>query len=53
MTESYLTTILEEADPVAEQYDQVTGTTDNQAHDYLRNAVLRVLGDEADHFPAN
>jgi hypothetical protein len=36
MTELYLTTVLEEAEYVAEQHDQVARTTDNQAHEYLR-----------------
>jgi hypothetical protein len=35
MTEPYLTTVLEEAEHVAEQRDQVARTTDNQAHEYL------------------
>ena len=43
MTDDYLTTILEEAEHVAEQHDQVARTTDNQAHEYLRYTVLRVL----------
>jgi hypothetical protein len=53
MTELNLTTVLEEAEHVAEQHDQVARTTDNQAHEYLRYAVLRVLEDEADHLPAD
>jgi hypothetical protein len=32
MTDDYLTTILEEAEHIAEQHDQVARTTDNQAH---------------------
>ena len=43
MTEPYLSTVIEEAEHVAEQHDQVARTTDNQAHEYLRYAVLRVL----------
>jgi hypothetical protein len=53
MTEPYLTTVLEEAEHVAEQHDQVARTTDNQAHEYLRYAILRVLEGEADHLPAD
>jgi hypothetical protein len=53
MTEDYLTTILEEAEHVAEQHDQVARTADNQAHQYLRYAVLRVLEGESDHLPAD
>jgi len=53
MTDRYLTTVLEEAEHVAEQHDQVARTTDNQAHEYLRYAVLRVLEGEADHLPAD
>ena len=43
MTDDYLTAVLEEAEHVAEQHDQVARTTDNQAHEYLRYAVLRIL----------
>ena len=46
MTEPYLTTVLKEAEHVAEQHDQVARTTDNQAHEYLRYAVLRILEGE-------
>ena len=53
MIDDYLTTVLEEAEHVAEQHDQVARTTDNQAHEYLRYAVLRVLEGEADHLPAD
>jgi len=42
MTDRYLTTVLKEAERVAEQHDQVARTADNQAHEYLRYAVLRV-----------
>ena len=51
MTDDYLTTVLEEAEHVAEQHDQVARTTDNQAHEYLRYAVLRILEGQADHLP--
>ncbi len=53
MTEPYLTTVLEEAEHVAKHYDQVARTADNQAHEYLRYAALRVLEGEADHLPAD
>ena len=53
MTDYYLTTVLEEAEHVAGQHDQVARTTDNQAYESLRYAVLRVLGDEADHLSAD
>jgi len=53
MTDYYLTTVLKEAEHVAGQHDQVARTTDNQAHEYLRYAVLRVLGGEADHLSAD
>ena len=53
MTEPYLTTVLEEAEHVAKQHDQVARTADNQAHEYLRYAVLRVLEGESDHLPAD
>ena len=51
MTDDYLTTILEEAEHVAEQLDQVARTTDNQSHEYLRYAVLRVFEGHTGHFP--
>ena len=53
MTEPYLTTVLEEAEHVAKQHDQVARTTDNQTHEYLRYAVLRVLEGESEHLPAD
>ena len=40
MADVYLTTVLEEAEHVAEQHDQVARTTDKQAHEYLRYAVF-------------
>jgi hypothetical protein len=51
MTDDYLTTILEEAKLIAEQHDQVARTTDNQAHEDLRYAVLRILGGQTDPLP--
>jgi hypothetical protein len=53
MTDRYLTTVLKEAEHVAEQHDQIARTVDNQAHEYLRYAVLRVLEGEADPHPAD
>jgi len=53
MTDDYLTTVLEEAEHVAEQHDKVARTTDNRAHEYLRYAVLRLLEGEAEHLPAD
>nr|WP_303645415.1 hypothetical protein [Halocatena pleomorpha] len=53
MTDQYLTTVLEEAERVANHHDQVARTTDNQAHEYLRYAVLRVLEGEANHLPTD
>ena len=53
MTEPYLTTVLEEAEHVAERHDRVARTTDGQAHEYLRYAVLRVLEGEAERLPAD
>ena len=52
MAEDYLTTILEEAEHVAEQHDQVA-TADSQAREWLRYAVLRILEGQADHLPTN
>ena len=51
MLDDYLTAILEEGEHVAEQHDQVARTTDNQAHEYLRYAALRILEGQADHLP--
>jgi len=53
MTDRYLTTVLKEAEHVAEQHDQVLRTTDNQAHEYLRYTVLRVVEGEAEHLSAD
>ena len=53
MTDDYLTTVLEEAEHVAEQHDQVARTADNQAHEYLRYAVLRILEGQTDHLPTD
>jgi hypothetical protein len=51
MTDGYLPTILEEAEHVAEPHDRTARTTDNQADEYLRYVVLRVLDGEAEHLP--
>ena len=48
MIDQYLTTVLEEAERVAEHHDQVAQSGDNPYHEYLRYAVLRLLEGEAD-----
>jgi hypothetical protein len=48
MTDQYLTTVLDEAERVAEHHDQVAQSTDHPEHEYLRYAVLRLLEGEAD-----
>lgn len=48
MTGQYLTTVLDEAERVAEYHDQVAQSSDNPNHEYLRYAVLRLLEGEAD-----
>jgi len=53
MTDRYLITVLEEAEYVAEQHHQVARTADNQVHEYLRYAVLRILEGQADHLPTD
>ncbi|ERG97302.1 MAG: hypothetical protein J07HQW2_03788 [Haloquadratum walsbyi J07HQW2] len=55
MTDDYLTTVLEEAEHVAEQHDQIARTADNEAHEYLRYAVLRlrILEGQTDHLPTD
>ncbi|WP_259372655.1 hypothetical protein [Halostella salina] len=40
MTDDYLTAVLEEAEYVAEQHDQIAWTLDNQPYKYLRYAIL-------------
>ena len=47
MSEPYLSTVLEEAERVAEQHDQIARSTEHPAHEYLRYAVLRLLEGEA------
>jgi hypothetical protein len=48
MTDRYLTTVLDEAERVAEHHEQVAQSSDNPNHEYLRYAVLRLLEDEGD-----
>jgi hypothetical protein len=48
MTDQYLTTVLKEAERVAEHHDQIAQSTDHPEHEYLRYAVLRLLEGEAD-----
>ena len=48
MTDRYLTTVLDDAERVAEHHEQVAQSSDNPNHEYLRYAVLRLLEDEAD-----
>ena len=48
MTDRYLTTVLDEAERVAEHHEQVAQSSDNPNHEYLRYAVLRLLEDKAE-----
>ena len=48
MTDRYLTTVLDEAERVAEHHDQVAQSSDHPEHEYLRYAVLRLLEGKAD-----
>ena len=48
MTDRYLTTVLDEAERVAEHHDQVAQYPDNPNHEYLRYAVLRLLEGKTD-----
>jgi len=48
MTEPYLSAVLNEAERVAKQHDQVARSTDDPAHEYLRYGVLRLLEGETD-----
>jgi len=43
MSELYLSAVLDEAERVAEQHDQIARSADDPAHEYLRYAVLRRL----------
>jgi hypothetical protein len=51
MTDEYLTTVLDEAERVAEHHEQVAQSSDNRYHEYLRYAVLRLLEGEATKIP--
>jgi len=46
MSELYLSAVLDEAERVAEQHDQIARSADDPAHEYLRYAVLRLLEGE-------
>ena len=48
MTDQYLTTVLDEAERVAEHHEQVAQSSDHPEHEYLRYAVLRLLEGKAD-----
>ncbi len=48
MIDRYLTTVLDEAERVAEHHEQVAQSSDHPEHEYLRYAVLRLLEGEAD-----
>ncbi len=48
MTDQYLTTVLDDAERVAEHHEQVAQSSDNPEHEYLRYAVLRLLEGKAD-----
>ena len=43
MTGRYLSTLLEEAEQIATNHEQVAHSTENAAHEYLRYAVLKLL----------
>jgi len=47
-SELYLSAVLDEAERVAEQHDQIARSADDPAHEYLRYAVLRLLEGETD-----
>ncbi|MDS0280178.1 hypothetical protein NDI85_20545 [Halomicroarcula sp. S1AR25-4] len=53
MTEPYLSAVLNEAERVAKQHDQVARSTDAPAHEYLRYGVLRLLEGETDETVAD
>lgn len=52
MSEPYLSAVLDEAERVVEQHDQIARSTDHPAHEYLRYAVLRLLEGVADETTA-
>jgi len=51
MTERHLRAVLAETERVAKEYDQVAQTTNSPTHEYLRNAVLRLLEGDAKPIP--
>ena len=51
MIDQYLTAVLDEAERVADQHDQVARSIDNSVHEYLRYAILGVLEGESDEVP--
>jgi hypothetical protein len=53
MSDPYLSAVLDEAERVAEQHDQIARSTDDPAHEYLRYAVLRLLEGVADETVAD
>jgi len=53
MSELYLSAVLDEAERVAEQHDQIARSADDPAHEYLRYAVLRLLEGETDETTTN
>jgi len=53
MSDPYLSVVIEEAERVAEQHDQIARSTEHPAHEYLRYAVLRLLEGEADETAAD
>ena len=53
MSDPYLSAVLEEAERVAEQHDQIARSTDHPAHEYLRYAFLRLLEGEVDETSAD
>ena len=53
MSDPYLSAVLDEAERVTEQHDQIARSTDHPAHKYLRYAFLRLLEGEADETAAD
>jgi len=53
MSELYLSAVLDEAERVAEQHDQIARSADDPAHEHLRYAVLRLLEGETDETTTN
>jgi hypothetical protein len=53
MSDPYLCAVLDEAERVPEQHDQIARSTDDTAHEYLRYAVLRLLEGVADETVAD